>query len=92
MLQAFVFVNLRLSEMNKVLNWFYNLLGPGVYGLFYYSGHGFHVGSTSYLMPVDIQTPETNIDDCVGSNCIAYEMQKKLCRAILVLDCCRLIE
>ena len=92
MIQVFVFVNLRLSEMKEVLTWFYTLLSPGVYGLFYYSGHGFQAGSTSYLMPTDLQSPEPVTANCVGSGSIAHEMQRTLCRAVLVLDCCRLIQ
>ena len=88
----FVFVNLRLSEMNAVLTWFYHLLSPGVYGLFYYSGHGFFHGAATYLMPTDLQSPEPVPTSCVGSSSIAYEMQKTKCQAILVLDCCRSIQ
>ena len=90
--QVFVFVNLGLVEMKQVLNWFYSLLPPGVYGLFYYSGHGFHVANTSYLMPVDITSAYPDANNCIGSNSIAHHMQKTRCRAVLVLDCCRVIQ
>ncbi|CAI8013626.1 Mucosa-associated lymphoid tissue lymphoma translocation protein 1 [Geodia barretti] len=90
--EVFVFVNLKLLEMKQVLDWFYSLLSPGVYGLFYYSGHGFHVGSTSYLMPVDRQASDPDTNSCIGTNSISHDMQKTLCRAVLVLDCCRVIQ
>jgi hypothetical protein len=86
--KVFVFVNLTLSEMNKVLTWFYTLLSSGVYGLFYYAGHGFHA-THSYLIPVDIKLPNPDPKDCILSSTISSNMQEKLCRAVLVLDCCR---
>ena len=87
----FTFVNLRLSEMKEVMTWFFGLLSAGVYGLFYYSGHGFSVSKMSYLMPVDLPSGDPDATECIGSDWITSTMQKTLCRAVIVLDCCRVI-
>ena len=89
--QVFTFVNLKLMEMADVINWFCGLLSAGVYGLFYYSGHGFSSGSTSYLMPVDSLDGVPDKRACIATDFIGNKMQKTLCRAILVLDCCRVM-
>jgi hypothetical protein len=90
--KVFTFLNLRLSEMKEVLTWFYSLLSAGVYGLFYYSGHGFNVNNISYLMPVDLQSGEPRTNTCIGSDSVAHHMQKTLCRAVIVLDCCQVLQ
>ena len=88
-IQVFTFVNLGLTEMNDVINWFCSLLSAGVYGLFYFSGHGFNSGITSYLMPVDSPEGNPNAVLCVATDVIANRMQKTFCRAVMVLDCCQ---
>ena len=83
-------VNLKFREMMKALETFYEMLAvPGVYALFYYSGHGFNFQGSTYLVPVDATLPlmcENNIE----ANAIGVSMQSKLSRAIVVLDCCRI--
>jgi len=84
-------VNLKYGEMMNALDEFYQMLAvPGVYALFYYSGHGFnYLGSSNYLVPVDATLPlkcENNIE----SNAIGLGMQNKLSRAVVVLDCCKI--
>lgn len=83
-------VNLKFREMMKALEMFYEMLAvPGVYALFYYSGHGFNFQGGTYLVPVDATLPlmcENNIE----ANAIGVRMQQKMSRAIVVLDCCRI--
>ena len=84
-------VNLKYREMMKALEEFYQMLAvPGVYALFYYSGHGFnYLGHSNYLIPVDATLPlvcEHNIE----ANAIGLGMQSKLSRAMVVLDCCKI--
>ena len=83
-------VNLKFREMMKALETFYEMLAvPGVYALFYYSGHGFNFQGSTYLVPVDATLPlkcENNIE----ANAIGVSMQSKMSRAIVVLDCCRI--
>ena len=83
-------INLKFCEMMKALETFYEMLAvPGVYALFYYSGHGFSFQGGTYLVPVDANLPlmcENNIE----ANAIGVRMQQKMSRAIVVLDCCRI--
>lgn len=82
-------LDLTHSEMMRALEFFYEMLAiPGVYALFYYSGHGFATMNKNFLIPVNATLPlraETNI--CADGIC--KQMRKKLSRAVLVLDCCR---
>ena len=85
------FVNLRFDEMMNALENFYNLLCvPGVYALFYYTGHGFIHNNVTYLMPVDAQRP-LRCDYNIAADKIAIDMQNKLCRPFVLLDCWRVL-
>lgn len=92
LIQVFTFVNLRLTEMDSIIKWFCSLLSAGMYGLFYFTGHGFKTGSSSYLMPVDLPEGSNDTKKCVPTDYIAHSMQKKACQAIMVLDCCQVFE
>ena len=86
--KVFSLVNLRFMEMMKALEVFYEMLAvPGVYALFYYSGHGFSHLNTNYLMPVDAIIP-LECDHNIVSDQIGARMQNTLSRAIKILDCC----
>lgn len=89
-IQVFTFVNLQLKEMDEVIKWFCSLLSAGMYGLFYYSGHGFSIGNISYLMPVDCPEGPTDTHVCIATDLTGNRMQKSACQAIMVLDCCRI--
>ena len=83
-------VNLRYDEIMKALGVFYQMLAvPGMYALFYYSGHGFRTpAGRNYLVPVDATKPlllkhNIYVEDIIG------KMQQKLSRAFIILDCCK---
>ena len=85
-------VNLRYSEIMKALEVFYEMLAiPGMYALFYYSGHGFRtLAGRNYLVPVDATKPlqlqhNIYVEDIIG------KMQQKLSRAFIIVDCCRTV-
>lgn len=82
-------VNLTHAEMMQALEKFYELLAvSGIYALFYYSGHGFAGDNRDYLVPVDATLPlYRNLN--INVEGIIKQMQNKLSRAIVVLDCCR---
>lgn len=40
------------------------LLGPGIFAVFYYAGHGFEENGENYLMPVDA-TPEKKEEEFI---------------------------
>ena len=85
-------VNLRHSEIMRALEVFYKMLAvPGIYALFYYSGHGFRTPEgRNYLVPVDAEMP---LRLCLNIHVdgIIRQMQQKLSRAIVILDCCRTV-
>ena len=83
-------VNLRHSEIMKALEEFYKMLAvPGIYALFYYSGHGFQTPEKrSYLVPVDATIP-LHLEYNIYVDGIIRQMQQRLSRAFVILDCCR---
>ena len=83
-------VNLRHYEMWEALGEFCEMLAvPGVYSLFYFAGHGFSFQGTTYCVPVDASLP-LRCCDSIDVSAIGQQMQQKLSRAFLVLDCCRI--
>ena len=76
--------------MTNAIQRFLRLLDRGVYGLFYYAGHGFEDASKdTYLVPVDADT-SNNTRKCIRLEAIHYEMQQNNTRLItMVMDCCR---
>eukprot|EP00106_Octopus_bimaculoides_P022429 XP_014789871.1 PREDICTED: mucosa-associated lymphoid tissue lymphoma translocation protein 1-like [Octopus bimaculoides] len=86
-------LNLTLTEMKMAVYHFVELLNNGVYGVFYYAGHGFEVSGDpySYLLPVDAPTG-ADITACLPAQKIHQLMLEKnpaLC--CLILDICRTI-
>lgn len=83
-------VNLRHSEIMNALEEFYKMLAvPGIYALFYYSGHGFRVQEgRNYIVPVDATKP-LQLDHNIYVDGIIKQMQEKYSRAFVILDCCR---
>ena len=88
--KVFTLVNMRFRDMKEALEVFYAMLAlPGVYALFYYAGHGFNYLNSTYLMPVDAALP-LHCDHNIAADEIGVGMQRKMSRAIKVLDCCRI--
>ena len=83
-------VNLRHAEIPKALEMFYEMLAvPGIYALFYYSGHGFQTPEgRNYLVPVDATVP-LRLEYNIHVDGIIRQMQQRLSRAFVILDCCR---
>ncbi|CAE1297159.1 MALT1 [Acanthosepion pharaonis] len=87
-------VNLTLNEMESAIMKFIEMLDKGVYGVFYYAGHGFEVNGDpySYLTPVDAPTG-CNIKSCLQAEKIQELMaSKKPALCCLILDICRTIQ
>ena len=83
-------VNLSHEETMKALEVFYQMLAvPGIYALFYYSGHGFSTQEgRNYIIPVDATLP-LHLDLNIHVDGIIRNMQEKFSRAFVILDCCR---
>ena len=59
-------VDLTLTEMRTVMLAFCKLLGPGVFAVFYFAGHGFEENGENYLMPVDA-SPARSADEFIAA-------------------------
>ena len=82
-------IDLTFEEMRRALDQFYEMLTvSGVYALFYYSGHGFSYLNNAFLMPVDATLP-LNTAHNIQADEVSGKMQRRLSRALLVLDCCQ---
>lgn len=89
-------LNLTLGEMGAAVEKFCSLLrsdGPGnsgVYGLFYFCGHGIEEKGQCYLVPQDAPTGYSS-SNCLCAQKVVQQMQDAnpaLCT--LILDCCRI--
>ena len=87
--KTIVLVDLTLSQMTNAVNYFCSLLELGMYGVFYYSGHGVEVNKTTYFVPIDADDKELKIVQCKNSDLVAHKLQSTLAKIIMVLDCCR---
>mgnify|MGYP001092736507 CR=1 FL=1 len=87
--------NVDQRAMSRALVAFNNDLGPGDHALFYYSGHGFEIGGTNYLLPTDVPSAEASQIDIVRDAAFPVDRIIEGIRdrgadvAILVLDACR---
>eukprot|EP00794_Sanderia_malayensis_P017080 gene17080-18801_t len=81
-------MDLTLSEMRTAMLALCRLIGPGIFAVVYYAGHGFELEGENYLVPVDVTGPNTN--GCIRAQEFLQEMQS--CGTLLnlmFLDCCR---
>ncbi|XP_070543372.1 mucosa-associated lymphoid tissue lymphoma translocation protein 1-like isoform X2 [Ptychodera flava] len=82
-------IDLTKEEMWTAVHAFCDLLGKGVYGLFYFAGHGFDANGQSYLVPVDARSAY-GIEHCLCAQSILEEMQKQNTGLnVMLLDICR---
>ena len=65
-----------------------NMLVPGAYVVFAYSGHGCNLRNTDYIIPIDAHCP-IDPHQCVASATVCEHLQLKLCRVFLLMNCCR---
>ncbi|XP_063685099.1 uncharacterized protein LOC134819218 [Bolinopsis microptera] len=82
-------INLTRDEMIAACDNFYKLLSTGVYGVFYFAGHGFEIAGENYLVPVD--APSTvRIEHCIKAQYVLHRMQFRETKLnLLLLDMCR---
>ena len=70
-------------------------IGPGDRALFFYSGHGFEIGGTNYLLPTDVPAAEANQQDLIRDASFPVDRiidgirARGASVAVLVLDACR---
>ncbi|CAL8373976.1 unnamed protein product [Arctogadus glacialis] len=82
-------IDLTKEDMEAAIDKFLDLLDRGVYGLFYYAGHGYEHSGRNYLVPVDAPQPYRP-DNCVCVQRIMLRMQEKqTALSVILLDTCR---
>ncbi|XP_077373064.1 mucosa-associated lymphoid tissue lymphoma translocation protein 1 [Festucalex cinctus] len=82
-------LDLTKEEMQAAVNKFFDLLDRGVYGLFYYAGHGYECAGRNYLVPVDAPQPYRP-KNCMCVQRIMLAMQERgTALNVILLDTCR---
>ena len=81
-------MNMSCDETMSALRVISDLLVAGVYVVFWYTGHGFNIGNTDYILPVDAHNP-INPHQCIAIATISDLLQSKLCRVFVFFNCCR---
>nr|XP_020486924.1 mucosa-associated lymphoid tissue lymphoma translocation protein 1-like isoform X2 [Labrus bergylta] len=82
-------LDLTKEEMLAAIDKFIQLLDRGVYGLFYYAGHGYERAGRNYLVAVDAPQPY-NPKNCVCVQRVMHSMQQRQTALnIILLDTCR---
>lgn len=82
-------LDLTADQMTAAVHNFTQLLDPGVYGLFYYAGHGFEHAGRNYLVAVDTPQPY-HTSKCVCVQRIMHQMQHRgTALSVILLDACR---
>eukprot|EP00079_Xenopus_tropicalis_P034102 XP_017947873.1 PREDICTED: mucosa-associated lymphoid tissue lymphoma translocation protein 1 isoform X1 [Xenopus tropicalis] len=82
-------VDLTHSEMLIAVNKFLQFLDNGVYGLFYYAGHGYERSGRNYMVPIDAPQPYRP-ENCISVQKILQKMQeRRTALNVVLLDTCR---
>uniref|UniRef100_A0A8C6TJP7 MALT paracaspase 3 n=1 Tax=Neogobius melanostomus TaxID=47308 RepID=A0A8C6TJP7_9GOBI len=82
-------LDLTAGQMAAAVDNFTQLLDTGVYGLFYYAGHGFEHAGRNYLVAIDAPQPY-NTSKCVCVQRIMRKMQdRRTALSVILLDACR---
>ncbi|XP_040024941.2 mucosa-associated lymphoid tissue lymphoma translocation protein 1-like [Gasterosteus aculeatus] len=82
-------LDLTREEMLAAIDKFIQLLDRGVYGLFYYAGHGYERVGRNYLVAVDAPQPYQP-ENCVCVQRVMLSMQdKQTALSVILLDTCR---
>ncbi|KAM4675383.1 mucosa-associated lymphoid tissue lymphoma translocation protein 1-like [Discoglossus pictus] len=82
-------VDVTRSEMLTAVSQFLKMLDRGVYGLFYYAGHGYERSGRNYMVPIDAPQPYKP-ENCISVQKILQKMQdRKTALNVVLLDTCR---
>ena len=84
-------VDLDKAEMERAIERFCEMLSmsPGMYGIFYFGGHGYEENGKTYLVPVDAPS-NWNAECTIRADHVLSEMQKSKTKLnVLILDVCR---
>ncbi|XP_068026384.1 mucosa-associated lymphoid tissue lymphoma translocation protein 1-like, partial [Melanerpes formicivorus] len=87
--QVVSLLDLNKAEMLAAVSQFLQLLGKGVYAVFYYAGHGYEHLGRNYMVPVDAPQPYSP-ENCISVQRVLQKMQQQQTALNLVLlDTCR---
>ena len=82
-------INLTKDEVDQAFQYFLTLLGPGVYALFFFAGHGFEMAHSQYLMGTEASAHH-NPNLCICAHSLKEKMKEVGAKlSILLLDMCR---
>ncbi|KMQ86733.1 mucosa-associated lymphoid tissue lymphoma translocation protein 1 [Lasius niger] len=83
-------VNLSLEQMRNAMKVFSEVLTEGVYGLFYYAGHGFKM-QESYMLAIDAPASYLRKDAICESELLAMLLQNDPTLLVAILDMCQTV-
>ncbi|XP_009983291.1 PREDICTED: mucosa-associated lymphoid tissue lymphoma translocation protein 1-like, partial [Tauraco erythrolophus] len=87
--QVVSLLDLNKAEMVTAVSRFLQLLGKGVYAVFYYAGHGYEQSGRNYMVPVDAPQPYAP-ENCISVQRILQKMQQqRTALNLILLDTCR---
>ncbi|KAM6119349.1 mucosa-associated lymphoid tissue lymphoma translocation protein 1-like [Pterocles gutturalis] len=87
--QVVSLLDLNKAEMATAVSQFLQLLGKGVYAVFYYAGHGYEHSGRNYMVPVDAPQPYAP-ENCISVQRILQKMQQQQTALnLILLDTCR---
>ncbi|XP_057278087.1 mucosa-associated lymphoid tissue lymphoma translocation protein 1-like isoform X2 [Pezoporus wallicus] len=87
--QVVSLLDLNKAEMEAAVSRFLELLGKGVYAIFYYAGHGYEHLGRNYMVPVDAPQPYAP-ENCISVQRILQRMQQQQTALnLILLDTCR---
>ncbi|XP_011864707.1 PREDICTED: mucosa-associated lymphoid tissue lymphoma translocation protein 1-like isoform X2 [Vollenhovia emeryi] len=83
-------VNLSLQQTKNALKIFGEALTEGVYGLFYYAGHGFKM-QESYMLAIDAPESYLRRDAICESELLAVSLKNDPALLVTILDMCQTV-
>lgn len=83
-------INLSLEQMKNAIKIFGKVLTEGVYGLFYYAGHGFKM-QESYMLAVNAPESYLRKDAICESELLATLLQNDPALLVTILDMCQTV-
>lgn len=82
--------DLTLTEMTFIVNEYRKLLGEGVYGVFYFVGHGFEANGSQYLLPIGTSPVNCTPTDCISMDWVMSTFADiRPALNLILLDICR---
>ncbi|KAM8960902.1 mucosa-associated lymphoid tissue lymphoma translocation protein 1 [Pelodytes ibericus] len=76
-------------EMRNAVEEFLLLMDKGVYGLFYYAGHGYENYGNSFMVPIDAPKPYRSSNCLCVQNILKLMQEKETGLNVFLLDMCR---